>query len=130
MEESIHVVGPERCADKWIFLCPECDEDRLEGIPPEVTRLCTVEWLDGELLSGDKTLGERSCYCWQTDPYEGEDRARTTRRTGIVASSILQNHRHQAWRCIGGGGRRVDLPLCVKEKIEELYGNSEVGFKD
>lgn len=120
MGESIHIVGPERVTDKWIFLCPECDDDRVDGIPADVTRVCTVEWLEGQQLIGDDKLGGRTCYCWQTDPFEGEDDATDRSRRYFY-------YRTLAFK-LGGSGRRVDLPLCVKEKIEELFGQSTVGF--
>ena len=31
-EVDSHVVGPVRVSSKWIFLCPECDSDRLDTI--------------------------------------------------------------------------------------------------
>ena len=31
-------------------------------------------------------------------------------------------------KLLGGGGKRVDLPFCVKEKIESLHGDSTTGF--
>ena len=73
-EVDSHVVGPVRVSSKWIFLCPECDSDRLDTQPSQSDTVvqCTTDWLRGELLRGGERTGDRSCYCWETDPYEGE----------------------------------------------------------
>lgn len=121
MAEGLHVAGPLLHRDKWVLLCPQCDDDQLTDLPPEAERLCTTEWLDGELLQGDAKLGHRQCQCWRTDPFEGE-----------VASGAQKRFFHYRTIAILLGaqpGQRVDLPGCVKLKIEELYGDSQVGFR-
>lgn len=119
MAEEFHVVGPLRSSRKWVFLCPECDDDRVTGLDG-ARRRCTTDWLEGQLLSGDAGYGERSCYAWQTDPYEGVSEVSNKERRYF--------YYHTVALLLGGSGRRVDLPACVKEKIEELFGKSEVGF--
>ena len=113
-EAQVYVVGPERVSSKWIFLCPECDSDRCDTQPSQDGTVvhCTAEWLRGEYLRGDERVGDRSCYCWESDPYEGEG-----------GSELNSRRRFFFYRTIafklGGGGKRVDLPLCVKDKIRQ-----------
>ncbi|KAL1525690.1 hypothetical protein AB1Y20_020541 [Prymnesium parvum] len=97
--EALFVVGPERVSGRWVFLCPSCDDDRLDKVQ-----------YDGKTI-----------FCFKDDPFEGEDVANKRRRF-FLYSAIAKE--------LGGTGRRVDLPLCVKDKIQDLYGESEVGFKD
>lgn len=121
MAETIYVVGPEWSNEKWIFLCPECDDDRVTGVPPEVERLCTVDWLEGQLLSGDKLLGFRSCYCFETDPLEDKEDATDRERRFFYYRTVAFK--------LGGGGRRVDLPLCVMaERRIERVGQKGIAF--
>lgn len=115
-EATFYVAGPFRLRGKWVLLCPECDEDRLDDFDRSVAQ-CTVEWLAGRPLEWDG----RHCLCFETDPFEGED---------VQSKSKRFFHYSAIARLLGGAGRRVNLPICVKDKIEDLYGKSEVGFKD
>lgn len=116
-------MGPVEGDGKWFFQCPVHD------VPADVDgaaepRTCTAEWLQGQLLRGvgDKKLGERTCYCFETDPYEGEPNVEDSqRRYFLYRFAALQ---------LGGAGRRVDLPKCVRTKINAQFGDSQVGFKD
>ena len=122
--ERVYVVGPERVSTRWIFLCPACDADRLTTQPSQddTVVLCTTEWLRGEHLRGDERVGDRSCYCFETDPYEGEGGAEINNKRRFFYYWTVS-------KLLGGGGKRVDLPPCVKEKIEELHGDSHTGFR-
>ena len=124
-EVDSHVVGPVRVSSKWIFLCPECDSDRLDTQPSQSDTVvqCTKDWLRGELLRGGERTDDRGCYCWETDPYEGEGGAETNNKRRFFHYTTIS-------KLLGGAGKRVDLPLCVKEKVEELYGKSATGFQD
>lgn len=119
MGDASYVIGPELRGGKYVFLCPVCDNKLLEG-PPIADPECTCSWLHGELLVGDKRNKGRSCYCFQTDPFEDD------------LGATEENRRYFHYRAIalklGGGGRRVDLPRCVKERVEQLYGRSRTGF--
>lgn len=115
MGEVFHVVGPEGVAGKWVFLCPVCDDDRVTGLDG-AERVCTAQWLHGQLLRGDKKVGNRTCYCFQSDPFEGETSVKNDQRRYFHYRVIALK--------LGGAGRRVDLPGCVREKVEELYGES------
>lgn len=115
------MVGPLLHGEKWVLLCPTCDDDRLTDLPAIPERLCTTEWLEGEVLQGDAKLGHRTCECWRTDPYDGEDASGKQRR--------FFHYRTIAILLGAQPGQRVDLPGCVKDKIEELYGESQVGFQ-
>ena len=123
--QRLHVVGPERVSNKWIFLCPACDADRLTSQPSQddTVVLCTTEWLRGEHLRGDERVGDRSCYCFETDPYEGEGGTEIDNKRRFFYYTTVA-------RLLGGAGKRVDLPICVKDRIEELYGASRTGFRD
>ena len=120
-----HVVGPVRVSSKWIFLCPECDSDRLDTQPSQSDTVvqCTKEWLRGEHLRGDERTGNRSAYCFESDPYEGEGGSELNNKRRFFYYTTVA-------KLLGGAGKRVDLPLCVKERIEELHGDSQTGFKD
>lgn len=118
---TVHVVGPELTrAGRWVFLCPVCDDDFVTGLEGAEV-VCTAEWLDGQPLTGDTQVDGRACVCFHTDPYEGEPEATNANRRFYLYRTIAL--------LLGGAGRRVDLPACVKERIQELYGNSEVGFQ-
>mmetsp|Transcript_18070 Transcript_18070/g.45289 ORF Transcript_18070/g.45289 Transcript_18070/m.45289 type:complete len:123 (+) Transcript_18070:34-402(+) len=121
MGDAVHVVGPSQTNAGWVFLCPECDADRVEGVQPDSARICTRVWLTGRQLSCQARFGDRTCNCWESDPYEGEEAAtdRQRRFFHYVTIALL----------LGGAGRRVDLPLCVKENIEQQYGASTTGFQ-
>lgn len=121
MAEALHVVGPLQHGETWVFLCPTCDDDRLTDLPAAADRQCTTDWLTGQLLAGDSRLGNRSCHCWHTDPYEGEKASGKQRR--------FFHYRTIAFLLGAAPGQRVDLPGCVKDKIEELFGESLVGFR-
>ena len=117
--ELIYVCGPFSGNNRTVFLCPECDDDQvtgLEGAP----KTCSTLWLEGLLLLGDDRVGDRSCKCWQTDPYDGEVGATNAQRRFFHYRTIAL--------FFGDAGQRVDLPECVKEKIQELFGDSVVGF--
>lgn len=119
--ESLNVVGPVLHRGNYVFLCPVCDDDRLTDIPPAAVRVCTTEWLAGAHLVGDSKLGHRECFCWETDPFQGEEATGKQRR--------FFYYRTVALRLGAEPGQRVDLPGCTKEKIEQLFGASEVGFR-
>ena len=119
-----HCVGPERVAGKWVFLCPVCDSQQVsESLEaPTGDVLCTAIWLEGEFLRGDSVLGDRTCYCFETDPFDGEPNATD------------QQRRFFHYRCISyklsASRQRVDLPACVKKRIEDRWGQSTTGFTD
>lgn len=121
MAEAIHVAGPFRRRGKWLLLCPVCDDDELSGLDG-AARTCTSEWLAGQLLRGDAGFGERTCYAFETDPYESVPDATEKQRRYF--------YYHTVSRLLGSTGRRVDLPGCVKDRIEDLHGESTTGFKD
>lgn len=112
-DHPTYVVGPHRAQGKWIFLCPECDE---KGAIDSANIVCTTDWLRGQELEWDN----HTCLCFETDPYEGEE-VESRRKRFFLYSSIS--------RLLGAHGRRVDLPCCVKQQIEELYGESQTGFQ-
>lgn len=111
-----YVVGPCQTGRKWVFLCPSCDEDRVVEVD-RATAQCTVEWLDGQVLR----YRARTWYCFQSDPFEGSSAPNDEKRFHYYSAVA---------RLLGASGRRVELPLCVREKIEELHGRSETGFKE
>ncbi|KAL1519231.1 hypothetical protein AB1Y20_003490 [Prymnesium parvum] len=80
MGEPLFVVGPEEAKDKSIFLCPECDQDRLESVPANTAVQCTAKWLEGRQLACAARFGTRSCLCWQTDPDGGRTGGQPKRR--------------------------------------------------
>lgn len=122
MGEPIHVVGPVRSARHWVFLCPVCDDDRVTGVEGAPI-VCTTEWLRGqELEVADEDLGTRTALCWETDPFEDDPSALPKNRRFFHYTTIA--------RLLGGTGRRVQLPGCVEDKIQDLYGESKTGFKD
>ena len=98
-----------------------CDDDRATGLDPNETQECTVDNLTGTVLRCEELFGDRSCLCFETDPYANEDVPNAKRRFFLYRTIALE---------LGATGRRVDLPLCVKEKVEELYDQSRTGFRD
>lgn len=118
---AVHVVGPVWNKNKWVFLCPECDADVIDGLDSSVARQCTTEWLQGQELRYAPSFGDRSCLCWETDPYEGQEEATDKERRFFYYRAVAAE--------LGAQGRRVDLPGCVKDKIQELYGESTTGFQ-
>lgn len=119
MGDCSYVVGPELRDGRSVFLCPVCDESRLEG-PALDDRECTRAWLQGQLLVGDRRNKGRTCYCFETDPFERDSEASDEARRFFHYRAIALK--------LGGGGRRVDLPRCVRKQIEGLYGESRTGF--
>ena len=70
--ESVHVVGPIDFGGRFELLCPVCDNDRVNGIPDDVQRACSSEWLAGQALVGAKgSIKGLTCLCFVTDPLEG-----------------------------------------------------------
>ncbi|KAL1511753.1 hypothetical protein AB1Y20_005041 [Prymnesium parvum] len=83
---------------------------------------CTTKWLTGRQLAGDAGLGEASCVCFVSDPYEG--------RNDVTSSQRRYFHYHLIAKELGAVGLRADLPSCVKGSwIAELYGESRTGFR-
>lgn len=121
MCEPIHVVGPVRSARHWVFMCPVCDDDRVTGLEGAQV-VCTTEWLQGQELELEDIDGARTAICWETDPFEGDSSALPKHRRFFHYKTIA--------RLLGGQGRRVQLPGCVEDKVQSLYGESEVGFRD
>ncbi|KAL1508383.1 hypothetical protein AB1Y20_004493 [Prymnesium parvum] len=117
--EALHVVLEVQPDGRSLFLCPECDDDRVT-VPDSVSTVCTRDWLQGRLLECSVRFGARTCACWETDPYEGEEAAtdRQRRFFHYVCVAIL----------LGARGRRVDLPRCVKEQIESAAIGSGGSF--
>lgn len=121
MGEEIHVVGPVQGPSHWLLLCPICDDDRVEGLGDR-TPVCTTVWLRGRLLTGDARLQHRTCLCFETDPLEGVPDATPKQRRFFLYSTIARE--------LGAVGLRAELPGCVRDQIEELHGESTVGFVD
>ena len=119
MAETLHVVGPVQGNAHSLFLCPVCDDDRTTGTEG-YELVCTAEFLRGKDLVGDARVGHRSCVCFVTDPFAGEENATDAQRRFYFYRTIAL--------FLNGGGQRVDLPCCVREAIEELYGESRTGF--
>lgn len=119
MADGFHVVGPLNDGNKWLLLCPVCDDDRVTGLEGADVQ-CTVDWLRGQQISGHGKLSHLSCVCFQTDPLEGVAGATDAQRRFFYYSAIA--------RLLGATGQRVDLPACVKEEISSLHGQSVVGF--
>ena len=115
----IHCCGPFEGPIKSEFLCPVCDDDLVTGIQGATT-ICCVEWLTGRWVVGDGRVGNRACHCFVSDPFEGEPNVTQAQRRFFFYRTLAI--------LLGGGGQRVDFPPCVKEKIQELYGDSVVGF--
>ena len=115
----IHCCGPFDGPTKTQFMCPVCDDDRVTGLEGAAT-VCCVEWLTGQWVVGDGRVGNRGCYCFVTDPFENDEHATNAQRRFFFYRTLAI--------LLGGSGQRVDLPDCVKEKIQELYGDSAVGF--
>lgn len=117
MAELPRAIGPVQEDHGWAFLCPACDAGRADAQDvQEVDQRCTVVSLQGQLLE----FSGRSCHAWESDPFEGEDASDKEKRF-FFYSSIA--------RLLGGAGRRVDLPTCVKLQISKLYGPSQTGFR-
>lgn len=112
---QVHVVGPERSASRWIFLCPVCDADRVELGEAE-TPECTTSWLDGRALQFDGV----DWTCWERGALDDRDLSDKQKRF-LCYSAIARE--------LGAVGRRVDLPACVKAKIESQHGESQTGFR-
>lgn len=113
---TVHVVGPVRHRGRWIFACPECD-DHIVALEPGAPFQCTADWLAGRDLSFDNV----NWTCWA--PESLEERGLQDKRKRFLYYSAIA-------RELGAVRRRVDLPRCVKEKIEEQHGESQTGFKD
>ena len=116
---AIHCCGPFQGALKSEFLCPVCDDDRVTGLEGAEI-VCCVEWLTGQWIVGDNRVGNRACYCFVSDPFENDENATNSQRRFYFYRTLAI--------LLGGGGQRVDLPDCVLEKIQELYGEGVVGF--
>lgn len=116
--DGVYVVGPVLANGHWVFLCPRCDDDRYadHGEQPPVKQ-CTQEWLHAREL----TWASRTWTCWEQTPLP--DRAERSKE------QRFQYYRSIA-RELQAVGRRVQLPGCVQDKIEELHGDSTVGFQD
>ena len=114
----VYVAGPFWDNTHQVFLCPECDDDRVTGIEGPIQ--CTVDWLRGQWLVGDAQVGHRTCSCWLTDPWVNEPGATNANRRFFYYRTLAI--------LLGGSGTRVDLPPCVKEFISELWGDSVTGY--
>ena len=116
------VAGPFETASRRKFLCPICDEDRLEDLPTDPPPQCTAVWLqDQELVDSNRRGAEIRCLCFRTDPLPDSS----------LPEKRFWHYRHIALLLNGGSlgkGNRVDLPRCVLDRVEELYGDSRVGF--
>ena len=112
--------------------CLDCDDEMAhvtelypEGVPPSE---CVVEQLRGEYLSFKNQGVHTNCDCFESDPYPAEDHPTMTNK----------NRRYFMYRTIapklGATGRRVKLPDCVVDLIEELYpadaAQPTVGFNE
>lgn len=121
MGEPQHVVGPKWEDEKWVFLCPVCDASALEpGDTPDAAQ-CTTDWLTGQRLVGDAKVDFREGDCFVTDPYDGVPEVTEAQKRFFYYRTVAL--------LLGGAGRRVQLPSCIRERIEELHGKSGVGFR-
>ena len=117
--EPIHCCGPFDRNNRTLFRCPVCDDDQVTGIDGAPT-LCCVDWLRGQWIVGDGRVGNRTCHCFVTDPFENEPGATNAQRRYYFYRTLAI--------LLGGSGQRVDLPACVKEAIQQLYGDSQTGY--
>ncbi|KAL3925107.1 MAG: hypothetical protein SGPRY_003730, partial [Prymnesium sp.] len=115
----VHVVEPLHHKNCAVLLCPESDEDRVEGVRDGVERVCTAIWLDGQQLRHEELFGERTCSCFQTDPYQEDPEATDAQKRYFHYRTIAV--------ALGAVDQRVERPACAREKVEELYGKSQVG---
>ena len=124
--EIVYVVGPldHPNLNHQVLLCPECDDDRVTGLAPDVTRVCTTEWLVGQMLEGDENLDRVQCECFRQNPWPYEEFPEVPQKR-----RRFYHYRTVAWKLGLGPKERADLPGCVKDRIEEDYGDSEVGFR-
>ena len=112
--------------------CLACDDEMAhmtelypDGVPPSE---CVVEQLRGEFLSFKNQGVHANCDCFESDPYPAEDFPHMTNK----------NRRYFLYRAIapklGATGRRVKLPDCVVDQIEEMYPPDAeepvVGFRE
>jgi hypothetical protein len=114
---ELYVIGPyyDRNERKFRFACPACSRSPAAGTE------CTAGWLVGQRLIGDDVC----CDCFETYPYPAAkfpDKQMHERR---------YFHYHAIARLLGatGQGHGDELPPCVRDRIEQMYGSSEVGFK-
>ncbi|KAL3922603.1 MAG: hypothetical protein SGPRY_004503, partial [Prymnesium sp.] len=87
----VHVVGTLHHKNRAVLLCPECDEDRVKGVPDGVVE--------------------------RTDPYQKDSEATNAQKRYFHYRTIAV--------ALGAVGQRVELPACVREKVEDLYGKSQ-----
>lgn len=66
--------GLVRSTRHWVFLCPVCDDDRVTGVEGAQTVSTTVR-LRGQELEVTDEDGARSAICWETEPFEGDEKA-------------------------------------------------------
>lgn len=114
---AVYVVGPVSGCRGWTFLCPVCDDDRIEDVGDQPEKLCTQEWLHGRDLAWES----HTWTCWVERPLPDVE-AHSKRQRYLYYRAIARELRAL--------GRRVQLPGCVEAKVEELHGDSQVGFTD
>ena len=116
-------MGPLLVGGRNPLLCPVCDDDRVSGIPPDVERVCSLDHLTGlPLVGAIGSVRGLTAQAFETDPCpsSGPERNRTRRFFYYTTCAVA----------LGVSGERADLPGCVRDRIEELYGQSETGFVD
>ena len=106
-----------------VLFCPECDDDLVTDIDPSAIRTCTVVWLKGQTLRGDRELLGVECACWEEDPYPPASYPHVPNKR-----RRFFHYRTIAWLLGLGKKECVDLPECVKEAIAEAFGESSTGF--
>lgn len=117
-------VGPVLVDSTWSLLCPVCEATTVATLDEQPTTVgdaqCVAIWLTGRELQHAPSFGDRTCLCFLTDPYADEEVEDKKRRFFLYRTVAA---------LLGAVGQRVNLPSCVRAKIEEQYGTSEVGFR-
>lgn len=117
---SVYAVGPVVRRGRWKFFCPLCDDDVIRDVGDAPTKVCTTAWLRARQLE----WADREWSCWEEDPLEhlGDGAEARSKKRFWHYSAIARE--------LGARRRRVEHTDCVQEKINELFGDSEVGFHD
>lgn len=114
--EGVYVVGPAWRSNRWIFLCPICDDDLIEDVGEQPEKQCTTDWLRAREVEWD----DRTWPCF-SDPFEGDLSVPNQRKRYFHYRAIASELEAQR--------RRVELPGCVQAEISDKFGDSEVGFQ-
>lgn len=123
------------------FICPICDEDSEVGREREVAELfealekrgaakvCTTAWLQGRALSSEGLKRLRlpagvvvECACFENVPSYFADKDPGEFRFFLYYTIALKLGAHAR--------ERVQIPSCVQVKINAMYGQSLVGYKE